>query len=93
MRLVGVAALAQGKLAIAQEMLDAALQLAQQKGGALNEAEILQARSALHDRLGDHASRRRDALAAIAIFERLQAHHDRQMLTDWLRERDPASGV
>ena len=93
LRLVGVAALAQGKLAIAQEMLDAALQLAQQKGGALNEAEILQARSALHDRLGDHASRRRDALAAIAIFERLQAHHDRQMLTDWLRERDPASGV
>jgi tetratricopeptide (TPR) repeat protein len=93
LRLVAVAALAQGKLAIAQAMLDAALRLAQQKGGALNEAEILQARAELHDRLGNHAARRRDALAAIAIFKRLQANVDRQVLSDWLRERELASHV
>ena len=91
LRLVGVAALAQGKLMIAAEMLDVALGLAQRTGGALNEAEILQARSALHARLGDHVAMRQDALTAIGIFERLQAHHDRQMLTDWLRDQPGGS--
>jgi tetratricopeptide (TPR) repeat protein len=91
LRLVGVAALAQGKLAIAGQMLDSALVLARQTGGALNEAEILQARAALYARRGDRVSMRRDALAAMAIFERLQAHHDRQMLADWLRDQERES--
>ena len=93
LRLVGVAALAQGKLEVAQKSLDAALRLARTQGGALNEAEILQARSALHCRAGDRKRMREDALAAIAIFERLQAHHDKEMLSDWLERSESTIGV
>ena len=84
---------AQGKLEVAQQSLDAALHLARTQGGVLNEAEILQARSALHCRVGNRACMREDALAAIAIFERLQAHHDKQVLSEWLERSESTLGV
>jgi tetratricopeptide (TPR) repeat protein len=93
LRLVGVAALAQGKLIVAQASLDSALRLARKTGSALNEAEILQARSELHLRLGNRERMREDALAAIAIFERLRANYDQKMLSDWLKENENGSAT
>ena len=88
LRLVGVAALAQGKLRVAEDSLDSALLLARRTGGALGEGEILHARAELHLRLGNRDRMREDALAAIAIFDRLQADSDRTRLADWLAEND-----
>jgi tetratricopeptide (TPR) repeat protein len=88
LRLVGVAALARRKLDLAHESLDAALELAQAHGGALNEAEILKARAEYHCVVGDRNAMRCDARAAIAIFNRLSALHDRESLADWLRRND-----
>ncbi len=88
LRLVGLAALAQDKVDVANEALDHALALARRTGGALGEAEILQARAHLRLREGDRAGMRENARAAIAIFARLQAHCDETALTEWLAEHD-----
>ena len=88
LRLVGLAALAQDKLAVAGEALDRALELARRTGGALGEAEVLQGRASLRLREGDRAGMRADARAAIAIFARLQATCDVTALTEWLAEHD-----
>lgn len=90
LRLVGVAALAQGKWDVAMSSLDEALLLSRETGGALGEAETLQARAELYMRLGDRDRMRDDAAVAIGIFRGLQATSEVQRLGAWLAEQDGA---
>lgn len=83
LRLVGLASQAEGDVAEARESLDAALALARAHGGALDEAETLRARAELWVAMGDLASGRADARAAIAIFDRMHAVRDRDALARW----------
>lgn len=85
LRLQGVAALAQGKADIAQPAIERALLITRERGSALNEAEVLEARAALWRYVGNHARMEDDASAAIRIFERLQAHHSAEAVREWLR--------
>jgi tetratricopeptide (TPR) repeat protein len=82
-RLVGAACSAQRRHAEAHDAFTHALAIARAKGHALNEAETLRDRAALHLAEGDAASARQDARTAIAIFDRLGATRER----DALRER------
>jgi tetratricopeptide (TPR) repeat protein len=91
LRLVGAAALAQGKLATSRTALEDALKLARDQGGALNEAEILRVRAELHYLVGDIGAMREDASAATVIFARLGAKDDENALVAWLRARDSKS--
>ncbi len=72
-RLVGTAATAMGRFADAEGAFERALVIARERGHALIEAETLRDRAwGLHAR-GAHREARRDAAAAIALFERLGA--------------------
>lgn len=82
-RLIGAACTAQHRPAEAREAFEHALDIARAKGHALNEAETLRDRAALHLAEGDVPSAREDARDAIAIFERLGATRER----DALRQR------
>jgi tetratricopeptide (TPR) repeat protein len=84
LRLAGVACHALGKLADARAALDAALSLAREHGGALNEAETLRARAELAAATGDRGAARDDASAALEIFTRLNAEEERLTLARWL---------
>lgn len=84
LRLQGVAALAQGKADIAETAIERALLLTRERGSALTEAEVLEARAALWLHLGNYQRMRDDAGEAIRIFERLQAHHSAELVRGWL---------
>ncbi len=72
-RLVGTAATAMGRFADADVAFERALSIARERGHALIEAETLRDRArGLHTRGADRDARR-DAEAAMALFERLGA--------------------
>jgi tetratricopeptide (TPR) repeat protein len=79
-RLVGAACAAQQKYPDALEAFDRALGIAHARGHALNEAETLRDRVQVHVSLGDTALAIADAEAAIAIFTKLGATAEREVL-------------
>lgn len=84
-RLIGAAYSAQRRYPEAREAFGQALEIAHARGHALNEAETLRDRAALHLAEGDVASARSDARAAIVIFERLGATRERDALRERIR--------
>ncbi len=86
-RLVGVAAIALEKYAIATEALDRAVSLASERGYALVEGESRQARARLALARGDLAGARGDAEAALEIFERLGSTSEVWALREWIATR------
>ncbi|HEX5970383.1 MAG TPA: tetratricopeptide repeat protein [Gemmatimonadaceae bacterium] len=82
-RLIGAACTAQRRYADALEAFDRALEIARDRGHALNEAETLRDRSALHLAQGHSDEALEDARLAITLFDRLGATRER----DSLRER------
>lgn len=83
LRLIGVACAAQSRYAESLESFDRALSIARERAYALNEAETLRDRAELFRMREDTVAAHTDALAAIAIFDRLGATRER----DALRER------
>lgn len=86
-RLAGVAATALAKYDIAAEALDRAVSLASERGFALVEGESRHARAKLALALGDLASARSDADAALEIFERLGSASEAWALREWIAAR------
>jgi tetratricopeptide (TPR) repeat protein len=86
-RLVGAAAIALEKYAIATEALDRAVSLASERGYALVEGESRQARAQLALARGDLAGARGDAEAALDIFERLGSTSEVWTLREWIATR------
>jgi tetratricopeptide (TPR) repeat protein len=82
-RVLGAACSARHHFDEALDAFDRALEIARERGHALNEAETLRDRAALYAAQGEAAAARDDARAAIAIFDRLGATRER----DALRER------
>ena len=82
-RLIGAACTAQRLYAEGLEAFDRALDIARERGHALNEAETLRDRSELFMAQGRTAEARDDARLAMTIFDRLGATRER----DTLRER------
>lgn len=76
---------------MAESSLNEALLLSRETGGALGEAEILQARAELHMRLGNFDRMNEDAVVAIGICQGLQATSDVQRLGVWLAEQERAA--
>jgi tetratricopeptide (TPR) repeat protein len=87
LRIVGVAATTLEKFAIATEALDRAVSLASERGYVLVEGEARQARAQLALARGDLAGARRDAEAALEIFERLGAASEAWTLREWIATR------
>lgn len=79
-RLIGAACTAERRYADAMEAFDRALEIARDRGHALNEAETLRDRSALHMAQGRRAEAFEDARTAMAIFDRLGATRERDAL-------------
>ena len=84
LRLEGVAALAQEKADVAGMVIERALLLARERGSALTEAEVLEARASLWRYRSNTPRMREDASEAIRIFERIQAHSAATVLREWL---------
>lgn len=82
-RLVGAACTAQRRFAEALDAFDRALEIAGERGHALNEAETLRDRAELYMAQDRTADALHDARTAMAIFDRLGAVRER----DALRER------
>jgi tetratricopeptide (TPR) repeat protein len=94
LRVVGGARLALGDTAGAARALDEALLLARGQGAALVEAEVLETRAELYVREGNRTEAREVAVAAIRIFEQLEARADRARLERWLaRLQSPRAAV
>ena len=96
LRLVGSARLACGAPKAALEVLDRAVALAHRHRSALIEAESRQARARARAVVGEASRARRDADAALAIYERLGATAERDALQAWslaLGDGPTASGV
>jgi tetratricopeptide (TPR) repeat protein len=85
-RLVGAACTAQCHYDEAREAFDRALEIARARGHALNEAETLRDRAAMHLMQGASAEARADARYAITIFDRLGATRERDALRERLNE-------
>jgi tetratricopeptide (TPR) repeat protein len=85
LRVVGAAAVAQGKPAAATEALERSLTLARAFGSSLIEAEVLHVRATLRRGTGDAAGALDDARAAAAIYDRLGATAAREALEDWVK--------
>jgi tetratricopeptide (TPR) repeat protein len=79
-RLVGAACAAQGEYASALDAFARALDVARARGHALNEAETLRDRALMRVAQDEPALAMDDARAAIAIFNRLGAHAEREAL-------------
>ncbi|CAN5487838.1 hypothetical protein BH09GEM1_BH09GEM1_10680 [soil metagenome] len=85
-RLVGTAATAMGRFADADVAFERAISIARERGHALIEAETLRDRAwGLHTR-GAFPEARRDAEAAIALFERLGATSEVEALHPLVKE-------
>lgn len=87
-RLVGAARVKQGRSREALESFASALSLAQSRGHALNQAEILRDRAEAWLQQGDRAKARDDAQAALALFSSLGAQREVALL----ERRLPALG-
>jgi tetratricopeptide (TPR) repeat protein len=86
LRVIGAAAVAQGKAEVAAEALERSLSLARAFGSSLTEAEALVVRAALRRDADDEPAARADAEAALAIYERLGATAARDSVVAWLEE-------
>jgi tetratricopeptide (TPR) repeat protein len=84
LRVVGAAAVAQGKADAATEALERSLGLARAFGSSLTEAEALSVRATLKRSAGDERGAREDAEAAMAIYARLGATAARAAVLAWL---------
>jgi tetratricopeptide (TPR) repeat protein len=83
-RVVGAAAVAQGKADTAAAAIERALALARAFGSSLIEAEGLYVRATLHRALGDEVAARADAEAAMEIYGRLGATVAGEAVAEWL---------
>jgi ATP/maltotriose-dependent transcriptional regulator MalT len=86
LRVVGAAAVAQGKIDAATEALERSLGLARAFGSSLTEAEALHVRATLKRGIGDEVGARDDAQAAAAVYDRLGATAAREAVLKWLEE-------
>lgn len=88
LRLVGACCTAQRHYDDALAAFDRALEIARERGHALNEAETLRDRAELHLAQGRVALALVDARNAIAIFDRLGAIRERDALRSRVRDRE-----
>jgi tetratricopeptide (TPR) repeat protein len=84
LRVVGAAAVTQGKMVVAMDALERSLGLARAFGSPLIEAEALYVRATLRRSTGDESAARADAGAAMAIYERLGASVARNAVAEWV---------
>jgi tetratricopeptide (TPR) repeat protein len=86
-RLIGAACTAQRRCADALEAFARALEIARERGHALNEAETLRDRAELHMAEGRRAQALEDARMAMTIFDRLGATRERDALQERIEVR------
>lgn len=86
-RLVGAACAAQRHSTEALEAFGRALEIARERGHALNEAETLRDRAEFRLSQGDVSSAISDAQVAIFIFDRLGATRERDALRERISDR------
>jgi tetratricopeptide (TPR) repeat protein len=85
LRLIGAACATLGAPVQALAALNDAVELAAEHGSALVEAEARRTRAEILEAAGKRPEARADAAAAIAIFDRLGAASEREMLERWTR--------
>jgi tetratricopeptide (TPR) repeat protein len=83
LRLAGAACTTLGNLRAAETALDRSVSLAREHGGALVEAESLEARARLYARRQEWGPTFKDARAAVALYVRLQDRRAR-VVEEWL---------
>lgn len=86
LRVIGAACGAQQRYQPALDAFDRALEIAQTRGHALNQAETLRDRAQVYFAQGQIVPARADARSAIAIFDRLGATRERDALRERLTE-------
>lgn len=88
LRVLGMARMASQRFGVASSVLSESLRLARLCGSSLDQAETLRALAHLAFAMGDPARADVYARAAMAIFERLGAKEECDLLSAWLTTRD-----